>query len=90
MPKMDDIPEEFRDLNVRTHWGDLFADMFYHGLASLKLTPKEGVDSKKAFRHIRAIMKSWEPKHEHKTAAVTFLFSEWFSDAEWTTKDGKK
>lgn len=35
---------------------------------------------------IQAIMRSFEPKHEHKIAACAFLFELWFNKAEWKTK----
>jgi len=28
-------------------------------------------------------MVSFNPSHEHKVAACTYLMSEWFEDAEW-------
>lgn len=87
MPKYQDIPEEFRDRH--TKWNKLFADFFYFGLEKLELTPKEGVDRDKAMLHIQTVMGSWEPKHEHKEAAVAYLFSEWFTEAVWVRKQVK-
>lgn len=84
MPRYDDIPEEFR--NGSSKWNRLFADWFFSGLEKLDASPKDGVDVKKALRHIRAIMGSFQPSHEHKEAAVAFLLSEWLEDANWTAK----
>ena len=84
LPPAEKIPEEFCDLNRTTKWNKLFGDMFYKGTKGLKLYPKEGIDPETAFRHIRTIMGSFEPKHEYKEAACAFLLSEWFEDADWT------
>lgn len=45
-------------------------------------------DPEKAWRHLRAIMGSFEPKHEHKIEAVGFLLGTWFRWCQWTTEDG--
>ncbi len=84
IPKMKDIPEEFKGWHPHeTKWGKLFNDWFFLGLNSLELTAKEGVDLEMAKKHIRAIMTSRQPGHEHKEAAVTYLLSQWFEDAVW-------
>ena len=85
MPKPTDIPKQFYDFNG-TKWNKLVSEWFFCGLTSLELTPKEGVDKKKALAHVRTIMVSFEPKHEDKEAACAFLLSEWFEDATWTVK----
>ncbi len=81
MPKWEEIPEEFK----RGHgkWNDLMSDWFDRGLKSLSVTPKEGIDQNKAIRHLSCILRSFEPKHEHKEAAVAYLMSQWFEDATW-------
>jgi hypothetical protein len=79
MPKYEEIPKEFKQHGNK--WCKLFSTMFYgrkHG--AISMIPKEGVDPEKAGRALRAIMVSWEPKHEHKEAGVAFLMSEWFED----------
>jgi hypothetical protein len=55
-----------------------------------EIKPKEGVDVDKALRHIQAIMRSYQPKHEHKEAAVAYLLSQWFDDVTWTPKPRRK
>lgn len=87
MPRYEDIPDEFRNMNSTAKWHRLFLDWFFYGLKELKLTPRPGVDENKAIRHISCIMRSFEPKHEHKTAACVFLFNEWFEDATWIKGD---
>lgn len=78
----DEIDREF-GMNGSTKWNKLFTDLFFRGVKNLKLTPKKGIDEKKAWRHIQAIMRSFQPKHEHKTAACAYLMSIWFEDATW-------
>lgn len=79
MPAYDDIPREFK--NGHTKWNKFFGDMFFSGLKNAKLVAKDGIDGTQAARHIRAISGSFEPKHEHKEAAVAYLMSLWFDDS---------
>jgi hypothetical protein len=44
---------------------------------------KEGIDRSVAMRHLKCIMSSWEPQHEHKTAGVAYLMSLWFEKFEY-------
>ena len=55
MPVMEDIPAEFKKWGG-TKWNQFFNDWFFDGVENLELTPKEGVDPKKAVRHIRYLM----------------------------------
>jgi len=82
MPSMDEIPDAFR-CGAETKWNRLFSDWFFKGIVNLRLTAKDGVDKEKALRHIKAIMVSFEPAHEHKEAACAYLFSLWFKDAKY-------
>jgi hypothetical protein len=79
LPAYDTLPEEFQ--RERSPWCRLVDDWFFSGLtkerAALLIT-KPGVDRVEAFRHLRAVMGSFEPKHEHKVAGVAWLMSEWF------------
>lgn len=81
MPAYKEIPQEF--YRSRSKWNALVTDWFFCGLEELKLKPKPGIDEQKALRHISAIMRSFEPKHEHKEAACAYLMSLWFEDATW-------
>lgn len=87
MPPYADIPKEYK--HGDTKWNKLFNSWFFVGLKSLDLTAKEGIDKNKALRHIRCVMGSWEPQHEHKEAAVAYLLDQWFSDAKWIANDRK-
>ena len=81
MPAYEDIPREFKHGSGK--WNRLVSDWFFCGLKNLQLVPKDGTDQTKALRHIKAIIGSFEPKHEHKEAACAYLLSQWFSDATW-------
>jgi len=83
MPPEKEIPEKYWRI-VDDSWpGKLFTALFFNGLVNLKLIPREGVDAQAAFRHIRAIMGSFQPKHEYKEAACRYLFDHWFVSATW-------
>ena len=82
LPAWEDIPEEFKQFNG-TPFNKVVNTLFFNGgRLSDFLTPKEGVDLRRASRAIKACLSSWEPKHEHKEAGVAFMFSEWFDLVE--------
>lgn len=82
LPPMSDIPEEFQ--NDRTEWNRLVSQWFYRGLKSFDCEPKDGIDKGKALKHISAILRSFEPKHEHKEAGCAYLLSLWFKEPKYT------
>jgi hypothetical protein len=82
MPPMKDIPKEFHMMS-KNKWNDFIADWFFNGVKNIKLTPKTGIDETKAMRHIKTIMGSFEPQHEHKEAACAYLMSLWFDDVHY-------
>lgn len=86
MPKMADIPEIFHRRNG-TQFNDAVSMWFFKGgkrdgrsitIGSKTFTAKEGVDATKALSAIKAVLGSFEPKHEHKMAACAYMLSEWF------------
>lgn len=94
MPDMAEIPEEFHS------WGLTYKDglagkwlafqqrWFMKGLPNtVEVDLKEGIDGDLAFRHLKAIQGSFQPKHEHKMAAVAFLASTWFEDIRYGDED---
>lgn len=84
LPPWDDIPEDFkRERGDAKKWIALVNTWFFSGLKNLRLAPKDGVDQNKALRHVKACLGSFEPPHEHKTAGVAYLLSQWFDDATW-------
>lgn len=44
----------------------------------------------KAFRHLAACQGSFEPKHEHKQAAVAWLASLWFGEVIWKSDEEQR
>jgi hypothetical protein len=89
LPPMKEIPEEFKNPNNPNKWNDLVSTWFFCGLKNCVYKPKEGVDTAKAMKALKAIMASWAPQHEHKEAGVAYLMSEWFDDIEAEKADGK-
>lgn len=83
MPLYEAIPEEFKDFNRDNKWTKFQSDWFYGGLADIDVDPKPGVDPQVALRHLKAIQGSYEPKHEHKVAAVAYLASLWFNEIKY-------
>lgn len=67
-----------------TKWLNVVSDWFFKGLKDAKWTPKEGVDTAKALRAVKACIGDWSPSHEHKEAGCAFLLSEWFEDVTYT------
>lgn len=79
MPAYSVIPTEFKSRNHP--WNQVVQEWFFKGLKGT-LVPKEGIDLALATRHLKAIMASWAPKHEHKMAGVAYLMSLWFERYE--------
>lgn len=82
LPKMKDIPEEFKEHNLRNKYCAFISKWFFIGLTKEDfetLIPKiSREDIPKALAAISACMKSFEPKHEHKEAGCAYMLSEWF------------
>jgi len=68
-------------------WTKLAETWFMFGIKLGKITPKPGVDEKKAIAHLSCVLRSYEPKHEHKMAAVAYLLNDWFEDIEYTPRE---
>lgn len=77
LPKWDEIPAEFK--HGHTKWNNLAGEWFFSGLQG-HFVPKEGIELADAMRHLKCIMGSYEPKHEHKEAGAAYLMSLWFDD----------
>jgi hypothetical protein len=81
LPSMESIPDEFKMNDRNNPFCKLTTDWFFKGLDKEQISsmvPKEGVDKLKAVRALSAILKSFEPQHEHKEAGVAYLMSCWF------------
>lgn len=85
MPSYSDIPEEFR--RGQTKWNTLIDTWFFSGAQGLQVKTNGRVDPEKALRHVTAIIRSFVPKHEHKTAGCAYLCSLWFDDYKLGDKD---
>jgi hypothetical protein len=77
MPAYDEIPEKFR--SGESTWNTWQRKWFFEGLSNYP-TPKEGIDLYAAMKHLRAIQISWDPRQQHKEAAVAYLASLWFEE----------
>lgn len=75
MPPLEDIGK------IESRWMEFVEKWFYEGIPNAELAcveVREGIDPKKAFRHLGAIMGSFEPEHDHKFKAVAWLLQAWF------------
>lgn len=73
MPAMEDIPEDGLE-----DWERFVSTWFGFGLHSdIVFILRPGIDGDLMLRHIQCVMGSFQPKHEHKIAAVAYLFSLW-------------
>lgn len=79
LPAYTDIPAEFK--NSDNKWHNFVNKWFFNGLSKdIVFSTKDGIDAKVAFLHVQACLKSWQPKHEHKTAGCAYLLNLWFND----------
>lgn len=73
-PKYRDIPEFYRNFSAQSVAGNLF---FSGGkLANHKLKLRENVDSNEFYSALKSYLSSFEPKHEHKMSACSWLIAE--------------
>lgn len=81
LPAWNVIPGRFRvdsdDPEAMT-WRRFQSRWMFRGLKKSAITPRADVDMDKALRHLKTVQGSYEPKHEHKEAAVAWLASRWF------------
>lgn len=79
MPDYDSIPDLFKR---RNSWSDTFGELFFNeNKNNIGLIPMQGIEPHLAWRHLSCILRSYEPKHEHKEAACCYLLDAWFVDA---------
>jgi hypothetical protein len=79
LPPTEEIPAEFDRWS--NPWNEFITGWLFEGVTGEKLaalTAKAGVDKDTALRHLAAVLSSFEPKHEHKTAGCAYLASLWF------------
>jgi len=81
VPEYKEIPDEFK--KQHNPWVKLQQRWFFEGLPkSTEFVLKEGVDGKKATRHLATVQRCWDLQHEHKEASVAYLMSQWFKDVK--------
>lgn len=81
LPPMKEIPKEFTQFS--NPWVACISTWFFSGLNHPKFTMKLGVDQRAALSHIKAVLGSFDPPHEHKEAGCAYLASLWFEKIEW-------
>ena len=80
MPDQGDIPDEFKR-HDGTPWNRWVSQWFFDGLKDDQIPQvKDGLDAATVWGHLRTVLGSFEPKHEHKEAAVAYLASLWFKE----------
>jgi hypothetical protein len=83
LPPYESIPDDFRnERGVARKWVEFQRQWFSNGISRSALKPNGDVDFDEALRHLQVIQGSFEPKHQHKMAAVAWLASRWFADVE--------
>ena len=78
IPEWDDLPVEFRER--RSGYEELARYAFLNAVSFKEEILKDGVDREMADRQINAIARSFQPKHEHKEAAMAYLLSLWLKN----------
>jgi hypothetical protein len=78
MPLMAEIPKCYNAFPPKRPSVKFAQAWFYKGIDKPKFTPRDGIDTTKALRHIKACLGSFELKHEHKMAGVAFLLDQFF------------
>lgn len=76
-PRMEAVPKQFQE-----HSGpyqNVVSSLFFRGgkLSDYGLDFKPSIDRSAAMTALRALLGSFDPKHEHKTAVVAWALSEW-------------
>ena len=88
IPKRDDLPEEFRKSWHSNEWCTVASLWFAQGAKKSDFHPKEDIDLDKALRHVKVVLGSFEPSHEHKIGAAGYLMKQFFKKIEYTRHDG--
>lgn len=77
LPPADQIPDDYpgRDFWLR------FAERWWAGTLpeGIEMRAHDGVDAQTAGRHLTAILRSFEPRHEHKISGAAWLACRWFA-----------
>lgn len=85
LPPTAVIPDDYP---YRDDWLDFQRDWFYGQLPEdCEMHPAPGIDAHIAGRHLEALQRSFQPKHEHKEVAVAWLSSRWFTHVTSASDD---
>jgi hypothetical protein len=71
----DDLPDEFR--NRTSGYEELAGHACFNNVGFRSDSLLEGIDIELANRQLNAIARSFQPKHQHKEAAIAYLLSLW-------------
>jgi len=86
LPPWEDIPQEYKDDSnpacaVAHRW---FSDRLFTGPEAKEkgfpiMITKDGIEggARAVFYHIDTILRSYQPKHEHKIAGIAMLIDQW-------------
>ena len=77
LPRWDEIPKEFQSCNAHDPYTKLASRWFYQGVSKSELVFRDDIDDDTAIRHLSSILRSFDPKHEHKMSGVAYLMSLW-------------
>jgi hypothetical protein len=81
IPPFHLIPAEFKSQHNR--YNQLASKWFFCGLTQDDIPlARAGTDRDGALRFLGALLRSLDPKHEHKEAAAAWLMSLWFTEPE--------
>ena len=78
IPPWDEIPEKFR--NFSSGYEELASHGCFYAVEFRQEVLADGIKAELAIRHLTAVARSFEPKHEHKQAAIAFLISLWLKE----------
>lgn len=75
---------DWYDMNARTPFHNAVSGLFFKGgkLADYGLTFKPEIDQEKAMKALRALLSSWDPKHEIKHCTVAVALANWCNHAD--------
>lgn len=77
LPEADKIPKEF--WSSQNDWHQFADRLFFHGWPTdMEIYSRPDVDGQIAIEHVGTVLRSYQPKHEHKMAGVAWLLSRWF------------
>jgi hypothetical protein len=76
LPRRKELPDEFQKDWRSNAYCNIAERWFFRGLER-SLSFNAGIDAKKAMRHLKTCLGSFEPSHEEKIGGVGYLMSRW-------------